>query len=313
MESADHHREMLKKFTRSSPVRGQSMDRSPIGRSLDASLQEEVKDAEWPRGGASDDRFNEHSAKLHWRQRNMSMDSEDSFAQFDVTRRSTTSSMSSTASGKKGRAQPVLYAAAKHGETTTLIALISGGADVNGANASNGTTPLWIAARHGQAAAASILLAQGAAVDLARNDGVTPLAIAAVQRHGDMVSLLLAYGADADAADVDGATALAHAVMCVVANLQCFSTSTPLRSSALPFCFAGRRGSLNIVNQLIHSGASVNKADSSGASPLIRAVPRGQLVVIEALVGGGGNVNQADKKVGGLVERRDEEKRRVHA
>jgi len=90
--------------------------------------------------------------------------------------------------------------------------------DVNVAN-ELGFTPLHLAAAQGQAPAADLLLAFGAAPSLSENElKYTPLHVAAHAGHAAVVSVLLSRGARADAADVAGHTALHEA--CVAGNYE---------------------------------------------------------------------------------------------
>ena len=75
-----------------------------------------------------------------------------------------------------------------------------------------GFTPLLFAARLGDLAAAGLLLAAGAHVDVATPGGTTALVVAAHSGHGALAALLLENGADPNAAGA-GYTALHAAVL----------------------------------------------------------------------------------------------------
>ncbi|MGO8683176.1 MAG: ankyrin repeat domain-containing protein [Thermoleophilia bacterium] len=78
----------------------------------------------------------------------------------------------------------------------------------------DGLTPLQAAAAAGDAAAAAMLLAQGAQVSARRHDGRTALHEAAGRGDRRLISILLRAGADATLRDDDGETAAQVAVAC---------------------------------------------------------------------------------------------------
>ena len=78
-------------------------------------------------------------------------------------------------------------------------------------NSWNGTTPLLVAAQHGDAAVVAKLLANGAQVDEAAVDGQTPLCASAAAGHEAVVGALLAKGAQVAKPNNDGDTPLSAA------------------------------------------------------------------------------------------------------
>jgi ankyrin repeat protein len=106
--------------------------------------------------------------------------------------------------------------------------------------AADGRTPLHVAAVKGQTAAASNLIASGAAVDAADELGRTPLHEAVANGRTAVVAALIDAGAALDAADESGRTPL-HEV--------------PADSS-------------RSVKLLVAAGASVSAADKEGRTPL---------------------------------------------
>jgi ankyrin repeat protein len=88
-----------------------------------------------------------------------------------------------------------------------LELLLDAGADVAARDASNGFTPLHVAARHGNACAVRALLARGADVDAADRAGETALMWAAHLGKEYAAQALLFCGADATLRDDDGRTA----------------------------------------------------------------------------------------------------------
>lgn len=93
-----------------------------------------------------------------------------------------------------------LFAAIWRGDTARARALLRAGADPEGADG-EGTTPLYVASVHGEAAIVRLLLVSGAAPDTeSRGIGAegTPLCAAACWGHTEAVRELLAHGADPD-------------------------------------------------------------------------------------------------------------------
>ena len=79
--------------------------------------------------------------------------------------------------------------------------LIAAGALIDKALATDGCSPLYIAAQNGHLAVVTKLVAAGALVDKATAKGYTPLFIAAANGHLTVVSELIAAGAVVDKAE----------------------------------------------------------------------------------------------------------------
>ena len=73
----------------------------------------------------------------------------------------------------------------------------------------NGQTALFVAVRAGDAVAARVLIAKGAAVDAQKAGGFTPAYIAAQEGHTEALKLLIAAKANLNKANKNGATQLA--------------------------------------------------------------------------------------------------------
>jgi uncharacterized protein len=93
-----------------------------------------------------------------------------------------------------------LHILVRERDLTWLSFMLGRGARPN-QQASDGTTPLGLAAQIGWVEGAEQLIARGAAVDMPNNRGETPLILAVHGRHDELVRLLLTQGADADRQD----------------------------------------------------------------------------------------------------------------
>ncbi len=121
----------------------------------------------------------------------------------------------------------------------------------------HGWTPLMVAARAGQAAATSVLLAAGAAPDLRGADG-TALRMAAEAGHAGAVSALLAGRADPKQRDPEGRR---------------------------PIHVAVRNGHRDAVHAFLSTGTDLGGGEDSfhAENALIEAVARGQSVLVREL------------------------------
>lgn len=101
--------------------------------------------------------------------------------------------------------------------TPVVKLLVSAGADVNAASATNAfETPLTRAARLGDNESVEILIQAGAAVNNANHAGVTPLMEAASAASPEAVKTLLAAGCAVNLRDEDGRNALWYAQQGIV-------------------------------------------------------------------------------------------------
>ena len=137
-----------------------------------------------------------------------------------------------------------LHIAAIHGNIEVCTYLIISGAELNAAD-SDGRTPLHYAARNGSVHICRKILQNKADVNIKDSWGNTPISFALAGGHQDLIKMLLNQGADPDADYPEAAypgTTLLH---------QAVKTSSP-----------------QIVALLLASGASVNKTDSVGKTVL---------------------------------------------
>jgi quinoprotein dehydrogenase-associated probable ABC transporter substrate-binding protein len=108
-------------------------------------------------------------------------------------------------------AMTALGIAAQNGKLKAAEALVAVGAEVNGAVAKGGYSPLMLAAISGSDELTDALIAHGARVNAANPGGVTALMIAAAGNHFSIASTLLKAGAQIEARSEDGRTALSIA------------------------------------------------------------------------------------------------------
>jgi hypothetical protein len=152
-----------------------------------------------------------------------------------------------------------------------------------------GRTPLWWAARSGDAAAVTRLAAGGAALDTADVDGETPLHAAVRAGSADTVAVLLAARVDVNARALYAVTPLMLAtargqVPCATAliaagadpNGQDVFGSTALHAAV-------RRGSDRLAALLVAGGADPYRPDAAGRSPFALARDSGDARLLAAL------------------------------
>ncbi|MDF2964615.1 MAG: serine/threonine-protein phosphatase 6 regulatory ankyrin repeat subunit C-like [Rickettsiaceae bacterium] len=148
-----------------------------------------------------------------------------------------------------------LTLAAQNGHTTIVEKLLAAGADVNKANEKNGATPLIYAAEKGHTAIVEELVAAGADINKANEkNGTTPLMFAAYNGHTAIALKLIAAGADVNKANE--------------------------KDSFTPLTLAAYNGHTATVEKLLAAGADVNKAnEKNGATPLMFAAGKAKTVI----------------------------------
>ena len=151
-----------------------------------------------------------------------------------------------------------VFEAATFGDLDRLSELLAEDPELVEARSPDGFTPLHLAAFFGQADAARLLLARGAACDPAGSGWMTgtPLHAAAAGSHAAIVTMLLGAGADPNVRQRHG--------------------FTPLHSAAA-------NGDLASVEALLGAGADPAATNDDGATPLALAEAAGDLVVADAL------------------------------
>lgn len=162
---------------------------------------------------------------------------------------------------------------------------------------SNGRTTLRnVAARSTSSLLAKLLsLAQGAGVDAAEPvGGTTALDAAIMLERADVVEVLLRHGASVEVGDRQGWTPLHFAALsgnCGIAGqlLDCASdrvcSGQGCTSGATPLHFAAAKGDNDMVELLVHRGASVAAVDRYGRKAVDHAVLGGWPKTVK-LIGG---------------------------
>ncbi len=175
-----------------------------------------------------------------------------------------------------------LWWAAREGDAAQVRALAPTRAETNVADF-DGETPLHAATRAGSAAVVSELLSRGADPNRAALYGVTPLILASAHGRTEVATLLLTAGANPDARDLFGKTALHDAAL---------------------------RGNSRLTNALLERGADPRIADDAGNTALHVAAGRGDDKVVAMLLARGADTS-ARNDAGATP--RDEADRRGHA
>ncbi|KAK2187250.1 hypothetical protein NP493_172g03071 [Ridgeia piscesae] len=156
-----------------------------------------------------------------------------------------------------GPAGNIMRLACERGNVDVVEALVRAGASHSMLGDDN-SAAIYVAARQGNPRIVTLLISQGANVNVpTRFEQRTPLHAATMQGRHDVVALLLGSGADVNKTDIYGGTAL-H--------------------------LAARNGNLAIVELLVMHGADVNKADNEGWTALHLAAETGQTVVVRLLL-----------------------------
>lgn len=152
--------------------------------------------------------------------------------------------------------------------TQKLSVLQAGALGVNSCNV-DGFTPLHVAALHGHAGLAALLIRHGANVNARTNQSATPLHLASQNSHVQVVRFLLECNAKLNKKDHYGNTPLIHACLC---------------------------GNLETATTLLQSDALVNVVNLQGNTALHEAVRGGHQALVELLLRGGASPGLRNKR-----------------
>ncbi|CAN6343675.1 unnamed protein product [Urochloa humidicola] len=152
-----------------------------------------------------------------------------------------------------------------------------------------GDTPLHAAADCGHDEAVRLLLSRGVDVDPLNNGRLTPLNMAAANDHDQVVKVLLEHGADPNRISHNMLSPLVLA--CSAGSLKCIKLLVEAGADVnfkSPYgssllMKAVRNGSTAIVKFLLEAGADPDISDEFGENPLMQAARSGQRDLVEIL------------------------------
>lgn len=161
--------------------------------------------------------------------------------------------------------ETALYTAASNGSLDLVKALVRAGANVNN-RASDGDTPLFVAARNGQTDVCDYLIKKGASdLDFA-------LCVAAAMGNTEICKMLMSAGASPE---------VSHYII----------RWTPLHVAA-------NNGHASVIKELIAHGAATECIDTNGNTPLCLAILNGHVDACKELLQNGANVNYVRRSTG---------------
>ena len=167
------------------------------------------------------------------------------------------------------------------------------------------STPLFVAAQHGELAVVAALLEHGAKIDAPMDDGATPLFIAAQQGHDDIVRALLEEGLRSPQG-FDINVRLAHGVrpfplyiaaarnhVAVLKTLLEHGAAVDFTTSdgATALYYAAQLNLLDCVTMLADADATIDAPMLDGSTALLIAAQKGHIDVLRLLIARGADVN----------------------
>jgi ankyrin repeat protein len=155
---------------------------------------------------------------------------------------------------------PLHYACGHNGNKAITSLLLENGANVDVKDYFNGWTPLHYARNE---AIASLLLEKGANINAKSHDGLTPLQLASTKGHEAIALLFLEKGADVNSQDNNG--------------------ETPLHN-------ASANGHEAIVSLLLEKGANIEAKDEDGDTSLHDASSNGHKAIVSLLLENGADL-----------------------
>ena len=184
-----------------------------------------------------------------------------------------------------------LFMAAKVGDAEIMELLLQAGADANIAN-TNGTTPLMLAAGSGKTAAVQLLLDHGGDVN-ARDitNGQTAVMFAAALNRGEAISMLVESGAD-----LGVLTKVSYVQQGRRARVDDeLDERTVEMGGNTALHFSAREGALDAVRALVAAGADVDQVSGNDHTPPItQALITGNLDIAMFLLQSGADPNIAN-------------------
>ena len=194
-----------------------------------------------------------------------------------------------------------LMIACSIGKLLLAMRLIRYGADVR-ATDKDGFTALHHATYHGRVQIITLLMDQGAELEMKTCAGYTPLQTAVTSKsdNSDAVGQLLRHGADKEAVGVYSRSTPLHLAVrshnkaCVTCLLESgVNLEAEDRYLFRPLHYAARDGQLEITQILLDRGANI-EAQTADERPLHLAAENGQLQIVKVLLDHGANIEARD-------------------
>ena len=182
--------------------------------------------------------------------------------------------------------------------------LLDHGADPNAVFAENGETPLHVVARAWDVPLAEAMVAHGAEIERKRADGRTPYAVAELNGNRTVADWLLAHGASPELSEVDRLVAACsrgdrHAAEALLAG------NPRLRDEItddhyIAFHQAAERGDVRALEAMLTCGFDPNRPDAGiGKTALHTAAMEGWPEAVRLLLAHGASVQARDREFHG--------------
>lgn len=202
--------------------------------------------------------------------------------------------------------ESALIAAACKGHAHVVQVLINAGAEVNAQSKSlygPGFTALMWAAHEGYESVVEILLGAGAEQNLQTGHGFTALMWAGQEGYHKVACLLLEHGANVFLVNFDGETALTLAgkkghdrIVELLRPMYDRSGRSRNEKGDTLLMHAAYNGLVNMVKELLDSGAEINCTNDDGKTALICASCKGHEGIVELLIARGANTGIKDRQ-----------------
>lgn len=158
-----------------------------------------------------------------------------------------------------------LHFAATKGDSTRVLSILSEGANIE-VKSNQGKTPLYEAAKSGNAEIVRLLIDNGALIiTKSANAEFTPLHVAAEYNHHNVVNVLLDMNAPI--------------------NINNRWMQTPLSQASWKFADP------EMITLLIQRGANVNTQDNKGYTPLHKSAGRNKIAILSSLIANGADLD----------------------
>lgn len=204
------------------------------------------------------------------------------------------SSRTLAATSLPGNWQEQLLEAAGKGDILAASALLELGADPN-ANASGSDSPLWLAAQHGHAELAKLLLAKGADINAGQDpcDDNHPIKAAIASGNASLFQLLVGdtnLEIPKVAESLFLAAVAAGNVPVTAELLERTTININWCTRQAPISVAARSGHLDTVAFLLERGANINTVGTGKDTAITSAAMNGHLNVVEFLLDKGADI-----------------------